>query len=35
LEGDAGHLEKLAGERVEVVGMLEGDTIRIKSVASR
>jgi hypothetical protein len=35
LEGDAVHLEKLAGERVEVVGMLEGDTIKIKSVASR
>src|ERR1700680_2532117 len=35
LEGDVGHIERLAGERVEVVGMLEGDTIKIKSVASR
>ena len=25
--------EKLAGERVNVVGMLEGDTIKVKAVA--
>ncbi len=32
LEGDPVQLEKLAGERVNVVGMLEGDTIRVKAV---
>jgi hypothetical protein len=35
LEGNLTQLEKLAGERVEVVGMLEGDTIKVKSVGSR
>ncbi len=32
LEGDPVQLEKLAGERVNVVGMLEGDTIKVKAV---
>jgi hypothetical protein len=35
LEGDPSLLDRLAGVRVEVVGMLEGDTIRIKSVTAR
>jgi len=35
LQGDTGQIEKLAGERVNVVGMLEGDTIKVKSIASR
>jgi len=35
LEGDPAQLDKLAGERVEVVGLLEGDTIKVKSVATR
>ncbi|HEX3354469.1 MAG TPA: hypothetical protein VHS34_16740 [Terriglobales bacterium] len=35
LAGDANQLEKLAGERVHVMGMLEGDTIRVRSVAVR
>ncbi|MGZ4732503.1 MAG: hypothetical protein ACXVZH_10210 [Terriglobales bacterium] len=35
LEGGSPQLEELAGERVEVVGMLEGDTIKVKSVVSR
>lgn len=34
LEGDAVQLEKLAGERVSIVGMLEGDTIKVKTVVS-
>lgn len=32
LEGDPTQLETLAGERVKVVGMLEGDTIKVKTV---
>ena len=32
LEGDPVQLEKLAGERVRVVGMREGDTIKVKTV---
>lgn len=35
LAGDPNELERLAGERVQVMGMLEGDTIRVKSVAVR
>jgi len=35
LAGDPSLLDRLAGVRVEVVGMLEGDTIRIKSVTAR
>jgi hypothetical protein len=35
LEGNPTQLEKLAGERVEIVGMLDGDTIKVKSVAAR
>jgi hypothetical protein len=35
LEGDPAQLDKLAGERVEVVGLLEGDTIKVKAVAAR
>jgi len=35
LDGGTTRLEELAGERVEVVGMLEGDTIKVKSVVSR
>jgi len=35
LEGDPTQLVKLAGVRVEVVGLLEGDTIKVKSVAVR
>jgi membrane protein implicated in regulation of membrane protease activity len=35
LEGDPYLLGRLAGERVEIVGMLEGNTIRVESVASR
>jgi len=35
LEGDPYLLGKLAGERVEIVGMLEGSTIKVESVASR
>ena len=35
LDGGSTRLEELAGERVEVVGMLEGDTIKVKSVVSR
>ena len=35
LVGDPSLLDRLAGVRVEVVGMLEGDTIRIKSVTAR
>jgi hypothetical protein len=35
LEGDPTQLDKLAGERVEVVGLLEGDTIKVKVVAAR
>ena len=34
LEGDPVQLEKLAGERVNIVGMLEGDTIKITAVVS-
>jgi hypothetical protein len=34
LEGDPAELEKLAGERVNVVGMLEGDTIKVKAVVT-
>ena len=33
LQGDPAELEKLAGERVNIVGMLEGDTIKVKAVA--
>ena len=32
LQGDSMQLEKLAGERVNVTGMREGDTIRVKAV---
>jgi hypothetical protein len=35
LEGNPAQLDKLAGERAEVVGMLEGDTIKVRSVISR
>jgi hypothetical protein len=35
LDGDVTQFEKLAGERVEVVGVLEGDTIRITSTSGR
>jgi hypothetical protein len=35
LDGNSKQFEALAGERVEVVGMLEGDTIKVKTVASR
>lgn len=34
LEGEPVQLEKLAGERVNIVGMLEGDTIKITAVVS-
>ena len=34
LVGDSAPLEKLAGERVNVSGILEGDTITVKDVAS-
>ncbi|MGH9502478.1 MAG: hypothetical protein ACRD20_06475 [Terriglobales bacterium] len=32
LQGDHRQLEKLAGQRVNVTGMLEGDTIKVKTV---
>ncbi len=35
LDGDARLFEERAGERVEVVGLLEGDTIKVKTLASR
>ena len=35
LEGDPYLLGRLAGERVEIVGLLEGNTIKVESVASR
>ena len=35
LEGEANQLEKLAGERVDIVGMLEGNTIKVASVVAR
>jgi hypothetical protein len=35
LEGDPYLLGRLAGERVQIVGMLEGSTIKVESVASR
>jgi hypothetical protein len=35
LDGDPYLLGRLAGERVEIVGMLEGNTIKVESVASR
>ena len=35
LEGSATELEKLVTERVEVLGRLEGDTIRVSSVRAR
>jgi hypothetical protein len=35
LEGDPAQLEKLAGERVEIVGLLEGNTIKVESVTAR
>lgn len=35
LEGDPYLLSRLAGERVEIVGLLEGNTIKVESVASR
>jgi hypothetical protein len=34
LEGDPAELEKLAGERANIVGMLEGDTIKVKAVVT-
>jgi hypothetical protein len=35
LEGNPTQIENLAGERAEVVGMLEGDTIKVKAIGSR
>jgi len=35
LEGDATQLDRLAGVRVELVGMLEGNTIKVKSITAR
>jgi hypothetical protein len=35
LQGEANQLEKLAGERVDIVGMLEGNTIKVASVVAR
>ncbi len=35
LDGDARLFEERAGERVEVVGLLEGDTIKVKTLAPR
>jgi hypothetical protein len=35
LEGKTSQLEKLAGERVEILGQLAGDSIRVKSVMAR
>ena len=35
LEGKTAQVEKLAGERVEILGQLAGDTIRVKSVIDR
>jgi hypothetical protein len=35
LAGKRAQVEKLAGQRVEVVGVLEGDTIRVKAVIAR
>ncbi len=35
LEGDPDLLRRLAGERVEIVGLLEGSTIKVESVAAR
>jgi hypothetical protein len=35
LEGKKAQVEKLAGQRVEVVGVLEGDAIRVKAVIAR
>jgi hypothetical protein len=35
LEGDSTQLDKLAGARVEVVGRLVGDTIKVEAVAAR
>lgn len=34
LQGVPAELEKLAGERVKLVGMLEGDTIKVKDVVT-
>ena len=34
LEGDPDQLEKLAGERANIVGMLEGDTIKVTAVVT-
>lgn len=34
LQGDPAELEKLAGERVNIVGTLEGDTIKVKAVTT-
>lgn len=34
LRGDPVQLEKRAGERVKIVGVLEGDTIKVKSVVA-
>lgn len=34
LEGYPDQLEKLAGERANIVGMLEGDTIKVKAVVT-
>jgi hypothetical protein len=34
LEGKTSQLEKLAGERVEILGQLAGDSIRVKSVSA-
>lgn len=33
LQGNPAELEKVAGERANIVGMLEGDTIKVKAVA--
>ena len=35
LEGDQSQLEQLAGVRVQLVGLLEGNTIKVKSAAVR
>jgi hypothetical protein len=34
LEGDPAELEKLAGERANIVGMLQGNTIKVTAVAT-
>jgi hypothetical protein len=35
LAGDPTELEKPAGERVNVIGMLEGDTIKVKAIVAK